>query len=180
MKKIIIINLILFVIVGCGSSKSYLPKPSEMKHYLKGCIIDLSLKSNAETIVGDSIVVHHRSTSLMGEIIAVNGRMMNVLSITNGKLITVDKADIKFANIFISQRLNNPEKLNLFSTLSTVLVLGHGFWMVLTLPVNLLEKSSINGIYAMKLGRDVYWNELYRFSRFPQGIPSNITLSQIR
>lgn len=62
--------------------------------------------------------------------------------------------------------------------------IGHGFWGVITLPINISTAASMNSssnssAYRMKYPDNISWNEMSKFARFPQGIPENIDLNLI-
>ena len=60
---------------------------------------------------------------------------------------------------------------------------SHGFWLVITMPVNILVTSIITGNAENEFTyktKHLPYEELNMFARFPQGVPPNIKLEDIK
>lgn len=170
MKPIPILLGILMIVTSC-SSPSYLSKPKDFKYHVKGMYFETVLESNNQII---------------GEIIEVKTDEIKILPVpSTGGVISISKKTIKTADIIISLTSDNPKKIGVLATISTISTGAHGFWMVLTFPINLttsvyMAQDAAKGTYRINYPNNIQWIELSRFARFPQGIPENIDLNSIR
>ncbi|RED50569.1 hypothetical protein [Seonamhaeicola aphaedonensis] len=91
-------------------------------------------------------------------------------------MISIDRNAIEEAEIMISLSVDNPKKIDTWASLLNATSIGHGFWGVITLPVNIGVSAGINSknVYWMKYPEHIKWDQLHKYARFPQGIPKAI------
>lgn len=161
----------ILLILSCSSPK-HLPKPKDFKYHVKGLHMEL-VTNNDVTILGEIIEAKSDSVKILP------------LQINKRSITTISKNDIKKADVIISLTSDDPKKISTWGGLLNITSIGHGFFGLFTLPINLLATSSMSnsaakGNYRMKYPNDVSWEMLKKFARFPQGIPSHIKLEDIQ
>ncbi len=164
--KILMVSIVF--IQGCSSPK-YLSTPKDFQNNVKG----LYFKCQYE----------NKYSKITGEIIEVSDNHIKLLPIQNAThMITIDKNAIDKAEIMVSLSVDNPDKINTWASLMNLTSIGHGFWGVFTLPVNVSVTAGINSknVYWMKYPEHVTWDQLHKFARFPQGIPKTIDETRIK
>lgn len=171
MKNIVFI-LFSFLLLGACKSPMYLSSPNDFKHHVKGLILKVDLDED---------------TQVLGEIIEVNNEAITILTLNQDKatIITVLKKDIHSADIVISSTSDNPKGLGTWAGLINLTTLYHGYFMVLSVPINLgttifISRDAAIGTYSMKYPENVSWEQISKFARFPQGIPEHIDIKQIK
>lgn len=167
-------GLYYLIILLCGiacKSPQYLPKPMEFKNNTKGLILELEVS---------------RDSTLTAEIIEVGPEHMTVLPVNQTSLgvINIEKNKISKADIIISLTSDDPGKITKWSSLVNILSIGHGYFAVFSLPLNLatsisLSQDAAKGTYRTKYPENVPWEELHKFARFPQGIPKTLDTRMI-
>ncbi len=167
MKNIKIIAAVLFLLIGC-KTKEYLPKPYEMNYYTKGMWLECKLPDK---------------TTSSGELLALNEKQAFILPL-NSKVQTIEKSNIQSAVLYLSLTADHPEELR-GATFIPFLTLTHGIFLILTLPINLLIAGPIidsqrAGTYILEYPEAVTWEELAKFSRFPQGIPKGLDIYTLK
>lgn len=123
-------------------------------------------------------VVVSLSTVFTGELISIDSEKMVVLEEWTKQCITIKVADVKR----FSLRYAKQERYGWAIPVFTLATISHGFFLVLTAPVNLIVAISTTaaGKRAFKYNKkDMDLNKLRMFARFPQGIPENIDLASI-
>ena len=169
MKKYSVL-LCVFIVLNSCSSASYLTKPKDFKYQIKGLFIETTLKDESITI---------------GEIIEVDSVDIKILSFYQEIGIqTITKDKIQSAEVIIALTSDNPEKISTWAGLLNVLSIGHGYFGLLTLPINLaitipMANDAVKGTYRVKYPDNIAWDEMSKFARFPQGIPQNIAQNEI-
>lgn len=167
--KIAAILLLLIIYCGC-SVPSYLPSSDNIGVNEFGAYIHL--RSNLESIID-------------GELIAIDNKNIIVLCQKTKKCVPIKLSEVKK----FSLRYAKPK--NYGWTIPIVLILPaiHGFYSLLTLPINLITTISVTagGYNAFKYtNKDLAYNKelaferLKMFARFPNGIPPNIDLDSIK
>lgn len=167
MKKSLFI-LALFLIVNACKTNTYLPKPNEMNYFTRGLWIECNLKNK---------------TTINGEILALNKNQAFILPLF-GEVLTIEKQNIKNAVIHVSLTANQPEELRA-APLIPLLSLTHGWWAFFTLPINIsvvapTVSSQRSGTYIIDYPKAVKWEQLAKFSRFPQGIPEGLDIYSLK
>ena len=169
--KIRFIILCAIFFIQC-QSPSYVPKPKDFKEYVKGLPIKIKLKGERY--------------SVLGEIIEVNSSKMMVYDFFDEeKLISIPKSQIQKADIIVALTTNDPKKIGGLAALTNLFSIAHGIGLIISLPLNVIVTATISNQAAqstlrVQYPRDIQWEEMYKFARFPQGIPTNIDQNQIR
>lgn len=166
MKTITFFLCTLFLFSGCSSPK-HLSSPKDLKYHVKGLYAQVN-------IYGTFKHIH-------GEIIAANANEITVLPFdSKDNITTIAKDNIQTINVLISLTVNNPKKINTWASLVNLTSIGHGFYGIFTLPINMSVTAGItNSKYSMKYPDNISWDKLSKFARFPQGIPKQIDLNSI-
>lgn len=171
MKNFIFILFSILIFGACHSPK-YLSKPMDFKYNVKGLILQVILDDDSK---------------ILGEIIEANSEAIKILPVTNGKatIMTISKKNIQSAEIIVSTTSDDPEGISLWASVINIAPVGHGFFMILSVPVNLISTISIGndaakGTYRMSYPKNVPWEQMSKFARFPQGIPSGIDVNLIK
>lgn len=154
---------IITIFATSCSRKAYLPKYTE---YYK-------------SIYGSYIEVRQKSVATRGELISVDSTQIIVLE---------DKT--QFCNsILISEITSykllyaNPPNRALTNTLNFLLTAFHGGFMIVTIPMNIASSiiiySTTKKAYTYT-NKDLKYDQLRMFARFPQGLPPHVNLDQLQ
>ena len=169
MKKYSLLLYVIILLYSC-SSASYLTKPMDFKHQVKGLFLETTM---------------HDSSIVLGEIIEVNSVDIKILPLNQANGIhTIAKDKIQSAEVIIALTSDNSKKISSWAGSVNVLSIGHGYFGILTLPINLaitipMANDAVKGTYRVKYPDNIAWDEMSKFARFPQGIPQNIAQNEI-
>lgn len=119
----------------------------------------------------------------MGELIAVDS--VKIIVLTDSVLYHVKFAEvIKLSEInHYTLRYAKPKHYGPLIPLYWLGSVFHGYYFVLTAPINILTTSIVTstGEKAFTYNeKDLNFKKLKMFARFPQGLPPNIDINQIR
>ena len=155
----------MLVVQACSSPKG-LPKPEQLGYHTKGGHI------NVKMIAGGKY---------SGELIASYPDKLFVLlaSENDTSLQEVSWDDVKSFALYYAEGKNQNWRIPVYS-LATIF---HGFFLIFTLPVNLVSTSIM--AYASRNEYSFREEHLPRekiqmFARFPQGIPDGVSKENIR
>ncbi|MFT4534126.1 MAG: hypothetical protein ACJA1A_001484 [Saprospiraceae bacterium] len=125
-------------------------------------------------------IIHKSLASVEGELIAIDSSEIVLLQDTNMNKCTVFKtADIKQFKL----RYAKPKHYGWTIPLYTLATISHGIFLVFTAPLNLIVTIivSVGGEKAFTYSdKNMTYEELKMFARFPQGIPSTVDIKDIR
>ncbi|MCC6815267.1 MAG: hypothetical protein IT267_02525 [Saprospiraceae bacterium] len=161
--KIFILGLIVIMVSSC-ISKKYLPtsKKIDVNEY------------------GSFIIIRYKKTSrTSGELIAVDSSTIVVLAEKTKKCMSVFVRDVDY----FSLRFANPRNYGWTIPIYIILPFIHGSFSVLTIPIHLITTISLTAtgessvIYTNK---EISYEKLRMFARFPQGIPQEIDQTSIK
>lgn len=155
--------MILVTLVGCYTPKN-LPNRSNLDTDQYGSIIQVK-SENLNTIEG--------------ELISVNANQLIVLNLESNKCVPIDIKNINSYKLWYAE----PNHYGWTIPLYFLSTFTHGFGLILTAPINLITTISISvaGEHAYRYTHiNLTYEELKKFARFPQGVPSTISLSQIK
>lgn len=116
-----------------------------------------------------------------GELLAVGQHELIILCNNNDKrtVKTVLKDNLYDYKILYAK----PERYAWTIPVYSLLTLSHGFIAILTLPLNLIVTSAVsisgNDTYNYAYA-ELSYEQLKMFARFPQGIPPNVNLADIK
>ena len=140
-----------------------MPGPDEVKSNTKGAAMNISKKKE---------VSHIR-----GELIAVDSTKLYVLSVVSHKVIEVPMEKVSFYRV----RFMRMEDIAWTFPILILSTFSHGFFAILTLPFNILTVNALNNpLRFMSTSRMMTYEELSQYARFPQGLPPNVALSDIK
>ncbi len=167
MKKIIFISVVSIVIVACFPN-TYLPKPNEINNFTKGMWMECQLSDRSR---------------IKGELLALNDMQIYIMPLS-GEVQTVERQNIKSVVLNVSLTTNNPEKLR-GGPFIPLLALSHGWFLIFTLPINILivaptMQAQRRGAYIVEYPKSVTWEQMAKFSRFPQGVPNGIDIYSLK
>lgn len=159
-----IINVLLIwvVAVGCSMPK-YLPKSEDVGVNQFGAYISVDQKLTG---------------SVNGELISVGTDSLLVLEEKTNKCVYVVRSRITCYDLRYAKSINYAYviPLGLLTTIS------HGYFAIITIPFNLIIGSAV-AISSMNAftydQKDVSYEDLRLFARFPQGIPSDVDCNKL-
>ena len=161
--NILLIGLLIVFFSRCSSPK-YLPSSDKIDVNRYGSYININ-RTNGENI--------------NGELIAINNNTIIILTENFKKCFEVSISDVKHFKLRYAKPKHYGSSIPLF-TLATI---GHGWFLGLTAPINLLVTISVtaSGENAFKYSdKNITYENLRMFTRFPQGLPPNIDLVNIK
>jgi len=161
--RIILIGLLLITISSC-TSPSYLPSSDKIDVNEYGSYIKISGKTKS---------------NIDGELIALDSSKIVILTETTKKCIIVPISDIRKFKLQYAQ----PKQYGWTIPLYTLATFTHGFFLIFTAPINLIVTISVaaGGENAFTYSdKNMTYEKLKMFARFPQGIPPNIDLASIK
>lgn len=168
MKSLIYIQLsVIGALFFSCATNSHLPDSRYIGEHPYGSQISIHLKNNQ---------------TLEGELIAVNPEQIYVLTnVQDKKKLQVVPAS-KVVDYTVSYA--RFKGTNYAWTIPFSLVtIAHGMYSVFTFPINLITSFAIGSKsnYTLEYLKDqITWDDLSKFARFPQGIPSNVRLEDIK
>lgn len=161
--KIIIAGLLAIIMSSC-SSPGYLPSSDKIDVNQNGSYINIMLKT---------------TKGIYGELIAIDSNNIVVLSETTSKCQSVSINDVKRFKLQYAK----PKHYGWTIPVGILLPLIHGWYSAITIPVHLIVTISVTsgGEKAFKYSeKNMTYDNLKMFARFPQGIPPNIDLASIQ
>jgi len=168
--KNIIISLIITAALICSScsTAAFLPTTSRIVDNQYGSYIDVQLID---------------TRSLKGELIAVTPNVLYVLR-NDEDSERLDSATLdQIKNFSIRYAKSKVANYGWMIPVSAAITLTHGFFLLLSMPINLITTSIVTitagDSYVIKK-KDISWYNLNKFARFPQGIPDNVRLEDIK
>ncbi len=161
--KIILIGLLAIIISSCTSPR-YLPSSDKIDVNQNGSYIKVIRKTTA---------------NIDGELIAIDSNKIVVLSETTNKCMTVPINDVKRFKLQYAK----PKYYGWTIPVYTLATIGHGLFLIFTAPINLIVTISVtaSGESAFKYSKkNMTYDKLKMFARFPQGVPTNIDIANIK
>jgi hypothetical protein len=151
--------LLAALLASCASHADLAsPPPSMAEQDPKGCVVRMTLQK--EVVNGELIGVHH------GRYILQNG----------AELLGVDTGlAVKRATVVLGRVSEKPNGY-MWSAFLPLISISHGYFGLFTLPMNIITAVAVN-TGAAKSRNVIYMEpvipeDLCRFARFPQGIPT--------
>ena len=164
--KLFLTGFILAIgIISC-SAPAYLPKSKNIDENQYGSYINIQQK---------------KGHSIQGELLSSDGVQLIVLTDYKKTKIPV-QVPVNQINHF-ELRYAQPKHYGWTIPLFTAVTLGHGGFLIFTAPLNIIGTVIVtaSGEDAfMYTEKDITYEKLNMFARFPQGIPPNIELSSIK
>ncbi len=158
--------LVALIFTSC-KSPDYLSQPMEFGYRVKGLVIEVKTTDR---------------NKVLGEIIEVGEGHILLLPVKDpaSSIISLDRQDVKEADVIVATTSDKPGTIALWGGLQNILVLSHGAFAIITLPINLaisisLAQDAAKGTYRVKYPDNIEWEEMSKFARFPQGLPREIS-----
>ena len=163
--KIILTILCSIILSSCRSfSPRYIPSSNDIDVNEYGSYIKISRKD---------------SSSIDGELIAIDNYKIIVLSESENKCAIVPISKVqKF-----SLRYAKPKHYNLAIPAYALGAITHGFYLGISALINIIVTSMVSqsGETAFEYtDKNITYDYLKRFARFPQGIPASIDIATIK
>lgn len=161
--KIFFIGLLTLIIGSCTSPR-YLPSSDKIDVNEYGSYIK---------------IVYKTKSHIDGELIAIDSNKIVLLTEKTKQCVTVPINEIKHFSLRYAKSKHYGWTIPVF-TFSTI---SHGVFLIFTAPVNLIVTISVTmgGENAFKYSdKNMTYDKLGMFARFPQGIPANIDITRIK
>lgn len=171
------LNIFLFIsiiiISGCAHSyapKRWLPDTRQIQTEAYGGWLTVEYKSQ-----------NKKTERIEGEYITSDSTRVYILY---DSLSVIPKNKINRAVLEIDDK--NTGSYSGWATLGSASTLSHGKFLIFTFPiwiatgVSASSGESFRDRYAEDNPSSAYWNEIIKFSRFPQGLPENLNLKILR
>ena len=158
------IFIILVFCISCTRSK-YLLHPDLYESNVMGIYV-LGYQNHTEA--------HYRN--IKGELIAIHGDTMIVRDYRAGDIRYCDRLAITSLKLLPASAIGDFNNTN--QTLSAIFAfvpLSHGAYAIFTYPMNWIAFSAIaQSKHVIRYETDIFWPDLYKFARFPQGVPASV------
>lgn len=153
---------------GC-KSPDYLVKPKDFKTHTKGLYFDGKIGG----------------TEYFGELIAVTDTSLTLLLEPEKTIVTIERYKVRSYEMVVSLTSDDPERVQSQGLWTSLTASAHGWWMLITVPINAVivtakVKGAYQGTYRMAGKQQVVWDQLYKFARFPYGLPEGIAPEEIK
>jgi hypothetical protein len=161
--NITIIALLMIIFSSCSTPK-YLPKSSEIDVNEYGSYIQIIRKTGP---------------NISGEFIMIDSNEIIVLSEYKKNCMKVSLYDVKRFKLRYAKPAHYGGAIPTFIIYPFI----HGFYSILTIPLHLLVTISVtaSGENAFQYSdKNMTYDKLRMFARFPQGLPPNIDLAEIK
>ncbi len=161
--KIILTGLLIFILSSC-SSLIYLPSSEKINVNENGSFIRI----NSQT-----------KSSIEGELISIDSNNIIILNAKKNLCETIPLKDVNRFNL----RYAKPKHYGWTIPTAIILPAIHGVYSLFTIPINLIVTISVtsSGENAFTYNKkNITFDKLKMFARFPQGLPSNIDIANIK
>lgn len=171
--KIIFVYLVTLILTSCVRRPDMVPSYKEMHISPYGCYISIVSKPKSAL----------NNIYTQGELIAQEQQKVYILTEKKKfrneaqRLVVVDQKDILRYKILYAK-----DKRDITPFVVTPIVLTHGFFMLLTLPANIVAAVMLDASAANEFSyteKQIKFKDLYLFARFPQGIPAGFTAENL-
>lgn len=175
--EVLCATLILFY--GCATSyapDNWLPNTDQIQREAYGGWLTLYVTDYSTTQNdGDP-------AEISGEFISSDSNNVYLLTVDN--LLTINKSEIKEAILELDDK--NTGEYAVWTTLGALSTVSHGMLAGISFPLWLIvgisasSGESLRDRYVEELPADIYWEEVQKFARFPQGLPTNLDLNKLK
>ncbi len=165
-RKLIFLAIFIALLNSSCKAPAYLPETKEIGVSEFGSYITIDLNEGKD---------------IEGELITIDSEALIVL--TKKKEIrqirTIPFGDMKSFKLMYAQ----PKNYGLTIPASALVSLSHGYLAVFTAPINIVVTSLVTarGANAFTYSdKNISWEDLKMFARFPQGLPDHIKMADIK
>jgi hypothetical protein len=155
----------------CISCSRNIPIVNDVDHFHlspKGAYIEAKINGLREKL------------NISGELIVADKK--KIIIYTLGKSRTMQPYALKDVISYQIYFAKGVENYDFETGLINASTLTHGWFLVLTLPINLLINGSINESVHRELrfdAKEVPLDELYKYARYPNGLPRGIDINNL-
>jgi hypothetical protein len=178
-KNFLTLIICTWLIFQCGCATTYapgdwLPDTDEITEEAYGGWMTI-------VTLPDTINSEERWLQYGGEFIAVD--TLNVYQLYDS-LFIIPKSNIYKTTLEIDQK--NSVAYGLWTFGGFVATLSNGFYLIFTAPIWLITGipasvgESLRDRYEAEFPDSLYWTEVRKFARFPQGLPENFDLKNLK
>ena len=170
--SVLISAILLSSCAATYAPEGWLPRAEDIPSDTYGAWCTLTLKAS-------NAIKKYDQNIIMGELIAVTDTSVFILND-----ILLDKISKKNIERSIIELDSKHYEYGIHTCLGTLSTISHGILLVATAPLWILTGVSVS---VGETNRDryigdppdkLYWESVRKFSRFPQGLPDDIILSQ--
>lgn len=165
-----ILPIVLIIVFSCGCSNvNHLPTPAEFNNYPYGSYIQLGTQRDFR-MESPSLFI---GTKIEGELIAVAPDTLVMLSLKPpNQLLYIPKLAIKSLTINVGSDTNNPDFYKFQPIIFFINSLTHGYMFFPSIIINaFMSKANGPNIYKIAYPSKIEYEYIYKFARFPQGLP---------
>jgi len=160
---------LLIVLFSACKTNKLLPEPQYYSVNPYGTLISFKDKIKGEKIKGELIDAGEHSF----KVLAKEG------------LREYKPEDVTDMILLISRTSGKTDMIKIWGILNPFTTIAHGFYLILSLPVNIAISASTIAIsekayYFIPLENYDYMIFLHKFARYPQGMPEGIIIKNIR
>jgi len=119
------------------------------------------------------------NTEVSGELIAIDTSNIVVLTSHSKICVTVPVSAVKRFSLRYAKPKNHSWTIFAFTSFTV----AHGYFLIYTAPLNFIVTSAVtlSGAQAYRYNhRNMTYDKMRMFARFPQGIPENIDMESIK
>ncbi len=119
-----------------------------------------------------------KGSPITGELIAIDSNKITVLVEKINQCKVVSTKEMRNYNL----RFASPKNYFWSIPASAAITISHGFWLLLTMPANLIATTiiSVSSEDAFEYSsKEIKLEDLSMFARFPQGVPANLSLDDL-
>jgi hypothetical protein len=163
-KHILIIFVLAISLFSCKiNTPYYVYEYDNLKSSEYGAYVEIKLNNNSY---------------FSGELIEASSEDIVLLRHNPKKCARFMYKDISKIQVNIAKPIQTLWSIPLFA----IFTISHGFYSIITLPINLISTITINyrgsNLHTFN-HKTIKPNDLNKFARFPQGIPENITFEDL-
>jgi hypothetical protein len=164
---------VAIILSSCVRRPDMVPPYKDMHTSPYGCYITLVCKPKNSL----------SNVYIQGELIAQEQNKLYVFTekkkfkVEAQKLVMVEQKNIIRYKIMYAK-----DKMDITPFVVTPIVLTHGFFMLLTFPVNIISAVMLDASAANEFSyseKQIKFKDLYLFARFPQGLPAGLTTEDL-
>jgi hypothetical protein len=160
--KIFIILVLIALVFSACYTPIYLPKSDAIAINQYGSFINVKL-INGTKVKGELIVVYNKNLIILKDTIYNK-------KVTIAPLTLIESYTLVFAN---------PKGFGWTVPVFGLSTISHGLFFLITLPVNLIVTTRMRKLFSYD-NHSLSYEQLKMFARYPQGIPANIDIKQIK
>ncbi len=163
--KLISLALIAFMFAQCASAPKYVPAKEMI----------------TSSVYGSYVVIKNiKNETFKGELLAVDDEKVIMLTHDNDQFEVIEEKIIAIKDFTL--RFAQPTDYSWSIPTSFLLSFSHGWFAILSAPVNIFITSSVAASGSSSFTYDkkqVSVEDLAKFARFPQGFPPNLSYERI-